>query len=318
MKFQLYKLYRKTWQKIYAANEWMISACVSLMEITTKTFITYHIRPQSAEKHEYISGRDYVYPHSAIVIQGPVVVKNDFTLETIRRYKKYFPQAIIILSTWDDIGATAYKQIQREHIEMILNKKPEFSGYKNINLQIISTAAGIMRAKSKGAEYILKTRTDQRFYHPHLLPFLYKTIESFPISAVGTQQNNRLIFSSASKRSQYRLYDASDMMMFGHADDVDAYWKIQPLAMGTTLSVDAPEQHLMTAFLARIGHEPMNTVDDSLYVFRHYCIILDLPALDFYWFKYERHKEYKDIRYTSDEPHTISFLEWLSLYADSK
>lgn len=37
----------------------------------------------------------------AIVLQGIVAIQDDCTLETVRLYKKIFPSAIIILSTWD-------------------------------------------------------------------------------------------------------------------------------------------------------------------------------------------------------------------------
>ena len=36
-----------------------------------------------------------------IVMQGPIVYKNNFTLETIKLYKKTFCNCPIILSTWD-------------------------------------------------------------------------------------------------------------------------------------------------------------------------------------------------------------------------
>ena len=38
----------------------------------------------------------------AIIIQGPVITKNKFTLETVKLYLKLHPNAYIILSTWDD------------------------------------------------------------------------------------------------------------------------------------------------------------------------------------------------------------------------
>ena len=37
----------------------------------------------------------------AIVVQGPVIIKNDFTFETLKLYVNIFPNEIIVLSTWD-------------------------------------------------------------------------------------------------------------------------------------------------------------------------------------------------------------------------
>ena len=42
----------------------------------------------------------------AIVMQGPLIVDSNFTVETLKLYRHNFPEAIIILSTWminDDI-----------------------------------------------------------------------------------------------------------------------------------------------------------------------------------------------------------------------
>ena len=315
MKFRLYKIYRKLHKRIRIINASVINFFLFFTEALTGTFITYHMRPSTGAKLECSSDNANTYPRSAIVIQGPVAEEKNFTLETIRIYKKYFPQAIIVLSTWNDTDPAVCENIRKENIEVLLNAKPTVAGYKNINFQIVSTSAGVRRAKQLGAEYMLKTRTDQRFYNPRLLYFLYKTIHAFPVFMAGTRQKKRLIFSSASKRSQYRFYYASDMMMFGCTNDMDAYWHVSQVT-SETMGSNAPEQYLMTEFLKHVGHEPMHTLDDSLSVFAHFCIILDLSMLDFYWFKYERYWEYKDVRYDGREAHNFSFLEWLGLCAD--
>lgn len=316
MKSRSYKIYRKTRQRIREFNTGIIDAFFLFLEAATGKLITYHVRPARAGQ-VMSARRKNAYPRSAIVIQGPVIEEKDFTLETIRIYKKYFPEAIIILSTWDDTSANAHEQIKKEGIDFILNKKPEVAGYKNINFQIASSAAGVMRANALGAEYILKTRTDQRFYNPHMLSSLYQALEVFPLFG-HTRQIQRLVFSCASKRSDYRLYHASDMMIFGYAADMVAYWQAPMVMPDTHGNIEMPEQYLMKEFLKKIGHQPIGTVDDSDRVFADYCIILDLPMLDFYWYKYERHQEYKHLPCEGRESHNVSFLEWLSLYGALK
>ena len=75
---------------------------LSLSEVQQNTFITYHYRPMEAASIN--SCRDQVKnePPLAIVIQGPVLHENNFTLETVKLYKKNFAQAKIILSTWEN------------------------------------------------------------------------------------------------------------------------------------------------------------------------------------------------------------------------
>ena len=317
MKLRPYKIHRKILQIIKSINTHLGDIFFFVAEALTGTLITYHIRPSTAKRISAVSGH-YAYPRSAIVIQGPVVVNNNFTLETIRIYKKYFPEAIIILSTWDDTDKIVCEQIAQEGIEIILNRKPDGCSYKHINFQIVSSRAGVVRAKSLDARYILKTRTDQRFYNPHLLAYLYHALEAFPLVS-QTRQQKRLIFSSESQQSHCRLYQASDIMIFGHADDMDIYWQAPMVQEPLRGKINTPEQYLMTEFLKQMGHTPACTIEDSDRVFANYCIIVDLPMLDFYFFKYERHREYKHVlpRRDGREAHNLLFLEWLGLYADS-
>ena len=74
----------------------------------------------------------------------------------------------------------------------------------------------------------------------------------------------------------------------------------------------------MMQFLMKTGHMPMSTLDDSLAVFGDLCAVADLSSLDFYWFKYERSREYKNRAYEARETHNLSFLEWAGLYARSR
>ena len=77
------------------------------------------------------------------MLQGPVITTHDYTLETIKIYKKIFPKSHIILSTWQDENTEYLKKINSDDCIIIQNKKPDFSGSSNINLQIASSNAGI-------------------------------------------------------------------------------------------------------------------------------------------------------------------------------
>ena len=78
----------------------------------------------------------------AIIIQGPIVDQSNFTIETINFYLHNYPFIPIIVSTWEGDEKKLKKIFKKEinkKIYLILNKIPKYSGYKNINLQAVST-----------------------------------------------------------------------------------------------------------------------------------------------------------------------------------
>ena len=100
----------------------------------------------------------------SIIIQGPILLNDNFTYTTALLYKKYFSKAIIIVSTWEGMAVSQINNFRNSGIILLLNKMPDYNGFSNINLQIVTTLAGINYAKKINTKYILKTRTDQRFY----------------------------------------------------------------------------------------------------------------------------------------------------------
>ena len=157
-------------------------------------------------------------PTIALVLQGPLVLDNNFTLETIRLYKKHFTQSMIIVSTWEGENADYLTKIKAEGVELILNAKPAIAGIGNLNLQIVSSYNGIMRAKERGAAYVYKTRCDQRMYGVNINEFLHNLITQFPLKKPGLQKQ-RIIASSFSTL-KYVPYLITDMFLFGHIDDM--------------------------------------------------------------------------------------------------
>jgi hypothetical protein len=256
------------------------------------------------------------------VIQGPVLSNDSFTLETIRLYKKIFPQTVIILSTWEDTSPEDIEKIQAENISIVFNKKPELPGQQNINYQIVSTRSGIARAKELGVNYVLKSRSDQRIYQPGALDFLHTLINFFSIKE-GFKQQKRIIGMSLNT-FKYRLYGLSDMFLFGHIDDLTMYWNadLDERAKGINepfnyLKVALCEVYLVTKFLKNIGREVRWTLEDSWKVFaEHFCVV-DESSIDIYWYKYARMREYRYRNYTVEkEKMELTFPDWLRLYTN--
>ena len=63
----------------------------NLFEKPLPYFFTFHLRPKRADKIGTVADKSLKYSKVAIVIQGPIVYDEDFTLETIKLYKKIFP-----------------------------------------------------------------------------------------------------------------------------------------------------------------------------------------------------------------------------------
>lgn len=91
----------------------------------------------------------------AILLQG----STQYGLEKICNFYKQFTNTI--WSTWDDEPLENLKKIENSGITLILNKKPKFAGYLNINLQFCSTFLGIdFLKKEKNITEVIKVRSD--------------------------------------------------------------------------------------------------------------------------------------------------------------
>ena len=133
--------------------------CVADALTSNGQFVTFHHRPILASSVATGSDDERSGERLAIVIQGPIVHCDDFTLETARIYRRHFPGAQLILSSWEDEPRDMVERFRNLGVAVVLNRKPEFAGVGNINLQITSARNGILRAVENGAEYALKTRT---------------------------------------------------------------------------------------------------------------------------------------------------------------
>jgi len=290
----------------------------NLFEKPLPYFFTFHLRPKRADKIGTVADKSLKYSKVAIVIQGPIVYDEDFTLETIKLYKKIFPEAIIILSTWDYEKTEYVDKIKNEGIEIILNKPPVVKGAQNVNFQLISAFVGIKKAGQLGAEYVCKTRTDQRIYNPNALVFLSNIVEKFPV--VGDYKQKKRIVGVSLNTFKYRLYGVSDMNLFGNVDDILNYFSAEPDEEGKNLkkvSASYPEVYLSVSYLQKIGRQLLWTLRDSWRVLAEHFIIVDEKSLDLYWYKYARMKEFRYLRYgEASNDRELTFCDWFNIHAN--
>ncbi len=294
--------------------------------ITEKTtgYVSFsHTRPLFEKDYNLYSDETLQHERIGVVIQGPIITHNDFTLETVKIYKKTFGEKTqLLISTWAGEDSLTIKKLRDLGVIVLENEKPKLPGIKNINFQIVSSRNGIQKAKSLGVNYILKTRTDQRMYAPNIPDFLSTLIETFPLTH-SYKQEKRIIAISLNTY-KYRPYSISDMTLFGTTHDMELYFSPEEDTRTTphfhnikSWSEDRLcEVYLSTTYLEKIGRKLTFTLEDSWKVFaEHFCII-DSQMIDIFWYKYEYWKEYHDLTYeTMKNDQELNFREWLLLYS---
>ncbi|MDO8591178.1 MAG: WavE lipopolysaccharide synthesis family protein [bacterium] len=308
----------KNYIKINILNK-SLKSFLSFVEKRRGAYITFHERPvRPSLLRNFHEQPEKKLPPTAIVIQGPILKTNDFTLESVKLYRKNFSQSLIIVSTWKDEDPEYLEKIKKEGATIVLCDKPSYPGPKNLNMQLVTAGNGMKKAKELGAQYALKTRTDQRMYGRHIMEFLVNMIELFP-PAPDSKQKKRLI-GVGGGALKYNIYHFSDVFNFGQIDDMVTYWNPKLITTGDSEFKKEgyayrliSESYLITEFLKVNGVETTMTNEDWWRSAGRYCVLVDTPSLDLYWPKYIKYREYRLISYIYPVKE-VSFAEWINFY----
>lgn len=288
------------------------------------TFFSYHLHPSNSDKvnKEPITSS---FPKVAIVIQGPLLLDRNFTLESVKLYKKLFPEAFVIVSTWNDQDDETLRKIKEEGAHLVLENLPDNRGPLNVNLQIIGTQKGILKAKELGAQYVFKSRSDQRMYADNVVPALLGMLNAFPLTE-ETKLHRRIIVSGFTTL-KYRPYGVGDMLMFGDVDDLLLYWssnldsrvinrdQLEGLTAVEYAKERLAETYLCTDFLQRIDYSLEWTLRDSWNVYKTFFCVVDNEMFDMYWYKHERIKSRRFDYYFPHGYQVLKFNDWVTLYS---
>ncbi len=222
-----------------------------------------------------------------IILQGPIGKNERFLKQTIERYKHLYPQLQIILSTWNSEDTVEFEKIVG--LLIIKSQPPSNFGPANINLQLVSTQAGIKMAQEIGASFVIKSRTDQVLMNPMYLRALSRFIQS-----------PSLVVSSLNTFC-FRKYSISDMFMFGKVSEVAQYWDIPLderdasfLAKSDIRTWDSwsqarlAENYLSTKYLESKGLIPDYSFKQYFNFVSTYFQIVDAAILGQTWTKYTR------------------------------
>lgn len=259
----------------------------------------------------------------AIIMQGPWIAEEQFTLETLKIYRQILPHETIIFSSTSELTKNDQSILSSMDVVYIFNDSPSHAGVSNSNFQVITTFNGIKEARKLGSEYILKTRSDQRITNDYFRDYLFNLIDTFALDIQSSKQNFRLVGCSLNT-FKLRPYGLSDMFMFGHIDDMMNYWCLSydkrinsdvKLEKGSTYKDFALneicEVRFCTQYLRYLGLHLDFSISDSMRAFGKYFIIVDQQALGIIWPKYSLDQNpYKDFGKFPE----ISFNDWLMLY----
>ncbi|MDH3201725.1 MAG: WavE lipopolysaccharide synthesis family protein [Myxococcales bacterium] len=298
-------------------------------------YTTYRGRPKAAAAVGTWTEREVQADNAAVVMQGPPYEPDNFTLETLKLYARHMPNAHLILSTWRDTSPAILDPIRQLGADVVLNDKPDKPGLFNINMQLASAKTGVQRAVELGAEWVLKTRTDQRLYQESFMSMLISMAKTFPVAS-GYEQRFR-IFGVGQGSLKYAPYHVTDQTVFGHAEDMLKYWDVPPkledppvhwpknlrevyhqVPVGELCRSGAAESRLASGFLERVGRPLSWTLVDHWKALRdHFCFV-DHGMVDLYWVKAQTYtfgKEHaRDLEEITNRKE-IGFGEWMLLYS---
>ena len=306
---------------------------LSKIEFFTGYFVSISLHPIKFESYPSVDRiQDNDGSKVAIVVQGPVIIKNDFTFETLKLYVNIFPNEIIVLSTWDcNKNVEVFAKIRNLGVHVVLNKYPEYAGIGNVNYQIFSTISGVVEAELLGATHCIKTRTDQRIYRNTSVNLLMSILNSFALSDNSKNQNQRILSVDYSTSTR-ELYWLGDVFMFGNIYDIKKSWSVGLQSDKADVYLDddfnkcmnsdglIPEMYLTVSYLKSIGCDLKWSKCDWWNVIKDRFCVVDKDMIDLYWQKYDSRFRSNSLQDYSclDSDSRINFARWITEYTSKK
>ncbi len=323
--------------KIRSGNGMSGTALTICQALENKSeYVSYQIKPKNTAEIPIIEGLDQSHSF-AIVMQGPLCKKDDMTINTILFYKKAYPFAKIIVSTWNDEAKEDLNRIAEFGAIVVTSDKPSNSGIMNVNMQLVNSLAGVKKAKEIGCEFAVKTRTDQRVCKPFIFDTMISAIKLFPGSK---GQKGRLVTLGVCDGGMFTPYYICDFLYLGYTDDLLSLFSapfdereedktLRNSNMFLTRrqlaeQARAPEiyilKHYCKNFLKLSGED---TVKEHWNVTRNYLICYGMNDVDLMWNKYNGlyNLNYYSSAYFNGQDSSkhlrtmcFDFFNWLNLY----
>lgn len=254
--------------------------CVDHLGKQGKGVYQYVHYPDTIQGDEVRTCKDF--SNTAIILQGPVLHDDNFTIETAIAYRKCFPGAKIIISTWKNEENKIKDVCFKEGIYCVFSDTPEMSGAGNVNMQLVSTRAGVQFAKTLGVQYLAKTRTDQRFYAKNWLQYVNSLISTFPTHVEN--QKERIVFLESNGTYKYLAFHICDFFAFGNIADIEGFYGAY-LDEREKNSVSRKENEINE--FKRLNEQYENCPDFNLFDYEEFAKkLLDYKIIEF-WLQYK-------------------------------
>ena len=331
--YSVTKFFKK--ESLNFVNREMKAACIAA-ESNTACYVTYRLRSKTMTDIPILPNLIDADDKVAIVMQGPLMLANDFTLETAKFYKKCYPKAEIIVSTWIDSNLETLEKLKNLGVVVVLSSLPKNCGNLNINYQAVNTLAGVKKAKELGAEFVCKTRTDQRIYHTDAMCYLANLVKTFPVNNKDfvEKQKGRIVTMCMPYGDLFYPYCLADFLYFGYTEDIEELFSL-PLdkrqkggyGKGKTRrkiaeEMIAPEIQFMREYIRRMGGNNECTVKAYWQFVKNHLVTINKDEIGLFWPKYEgRYSEntQNGSYYLNEEEnafrcYNFDFIRWLNLY----
>lgn len=305
--------------------------CNSLQD--NSYYIEYRLMPKECDSIPVIAYNASSIRKTGIILQGPICTRDNYTLNTIKYYKKMYPCSTIILSTWKGENQDAIDEIKDLGTVVILNDDVLNPGVVNTNRQKHTTLNGIIKAKELGLQYVAKTRTDQCLRRPHVLDFMINLLEVFPPE--NTFQKKRIItLPTICAGDVFYPYTFGDYFFFGTVDDMKTLWDfpddVNPerpiLESKRQQSEFCNEGTMIRNYLNLIGAKCDYSIEDHWSLMKDYFIGLDNGIVNLHYAKddiyhlYSKSVNQMQSEYVSHDSdfqlktENFGFVNWLNLY----
>jgi hypothetical protein len=233
---------------------------------------------------------------TGIVIQGSISDNVEQLKKNLKFYNSNFPELKIVISTWEE-EITAVDEIRNYFIgDIVLNSKPLNPGPSNINLQIISTLAGLKKLKDLGVERAIKIRSDFSHMNQECLNLLETRLD---LAEKLTNSQQKRIVTIAMNNFVFRLFGISDFFQYGDIKDLITFWEI-PLdsrvpnnpnylverSIAESSQMKFTEVYLFTHYLERNGFKIEWNLRTSIEALLKFTIPIGNLELGIYWNKY--------------------------------
>ena len=268
---------------------------------TNSEYVSYQIMPKDTSAIPILDGLNQTSSF-AIVMQGPLCKNDNMTVNSIKFYKKTYPSAKIIVSTWNDEPKEDINQIAQLGAIVVQSEKPSNSGIVNVNYQLTNSLAGVKKAKELGCEFSVKTRTDQRICKPYIFDAMMSAIKTFPS---GKGQKGRIAVLGVCGGGMFIPYHTCDFLYLGYTDDIV---NLLSVPMDTRINVEnrrailgkykrreiakqllGPEVYIMRLYCTNfLGLNGDCSVKEYWSIIKQYLVCYGMKDVDLMWNKYDR------------------------------